>query len=467
MGDGNGVSAAEALEAIGDDIVNTDSLLRVIARAGAPHEQALAAKWLRDLGIDPGQDRITAHRRCDVTRLRERENLQLVPLAEMPEGHGLGEALDEITGGGIAPGSLVGIGAAGTGVGKTALLMQALDGLALRSAVAADDPDATVPLTPTTIISEMAEDDLEVRTLGRLLGIPGTILAAGRSARRWHPHAWVQAQYDHAAALMQPGGTFARITAWQRYLRTGRLAGPSLLAAAETEIAAWADDLARANPGREIVPVLAVDPIDAILPLDGRSPVETLGEMAALLDELADRRRWIVAFTVDTNKASASGANGGNTTAPAVFRGTMQLLHRCDLALVLSPEDPDPDGVRSCTLLVDKNRTGRSDAVVGYRWHTKHGLRFVPEDPTDTAKRARARQRPSPEEQIDRLCRAITTIIAAGQEATERRLRAFSDDIGTTQRGLGTLVAKAQLAGRVREREKKPRGGGTAYEVVG
>lgn len=408
---------------------------------------------------------VLAPRRCDVGKLRAREALQLVPLAELPEGHGMGEALDEITGGGIAPGSLVGIGAAGTGVGKTALLMQMLDGLALRSADAADDPDATAPLTPTVMISEMAEDDLEVRTLGRLLAIPGTVLAAGRSARRWHAHSWVQEQFNRAAALMGPGAPFARIAAWQRYVRTGRIAGPSLVRAAEVEVAAWLDDLSRAHPGREIVPVVAVDPINAVLPLDGRSEVETLGEMAALLDELADRRRWIVAFTADTNKVSASGGNGTSATAAAVYRGTMQLLHRCDLALVLSPEASGPDGVRPCTLLVDKNRTGRSGAVVGYRWHTQHGLRFVPEDPADTAKRTRPREKVSPEEQINRLCAMIDKLTSAGQHATERKLRPYSAEIGTAQKDLPRLVADATLAGRVRE-VGKVQGGGIAFEVV-
>ncbi len=417
-----------------------------------------------------------APRSCDPGRLREREHLQFVPLAELPEGHGLGDVFDEFTGGGIPPGSLVGVGAPGTGAGKTALLFQALDGLAMRSAATAEDPEATVPLTPVVILSEMAEEDLESRTLGRLLGAPGQIFLAGRSARRFHKWAWVERMFNEAEALMRPGGLFAKMVAWQRYERAGKLSGPTLLQLVESKVDCWLTDLERAYPGREIVPVVALDPINSFLSQDGRSEVETLGEMAAALDELADRRRpdrqrWIVAFTIETNKSAAIAAGNGtpNPSAAAVYRGTMQLLHRCDLALILTPEAPDPDGVRPVTLTLDKNRTGRSGVSTVYRWQTRTGLRFVPETIQEHASRGADRGTKSSApttKQVTALCELVERISAAQENATETRLRTQHRDIGCTYHAVVGLILHCKEKGLVRALDRKVRGGGTPLTVI-
>ncbi len=472
---GNGAlcpAARRALEAIRDrgavpgvlrDVLPLDAIASIMGIEARPYREMLeAAPHSHDDDQGPDWRALLTPRPCSVARLREREHLQFVPLADLPEGHGMGEMFDKTTGGGLAPGSLVGIGAAGTGAGKTALLMQALDGLALRSAIAADDPEATVPLTPVAIFSEMAADDLEVRTLGRLLDVSGTVFAAGRSARRWHKWAWVDDQFNRAATLMQPAGTYHRLAAWQRYTRAGSCAGPSFVRAAEAAVSTWVEEIAAQYPGREIVPVLAIDPVNSFLPLDGRSEVETLGELTALLDELADRRRWICAFTAETNKTSAVSAGNGNTggTAAAVFRGTMQLLHRCDLALVLEAGEPDPDGVRPVTLTFDKNRTGRTGVTTAFRWHTRTGLRFVAETEEEhDGHRVADTSFPTPAS-LEALCALVERLQAANETVTKTKLRDHNKDIGVGTRDIPRLILAAIERKVLRRTGEKAKGGG-------
>lgn len=466
---------AEAADGV---ISSHEARCRVLAGLMPPDDAT--KRWahgaLDGLGVDVAHERADASlapRRCDVSRLREREELQFIPLADLPEGQGLGDVLDGFMGGGLAPGSLVGLGAAGTGAGKTALLMQMLDGLALRSAATAKAPDASLPLTPIAIYSEMAEDDLEDRTLGRLLDVSGHIFAAGRSARRFHAKAWVDDQFNRAAAAMEPGGVYHRIAAWQRFTRAGKLAGPTLVAAVEADVSAWVEDLKLAHPGRDIVPIVALDPINSFLPLDGRSEVETLGEMAAALDELADRRRWIIVITVETNKTSAvaaAGKEGTGGAAAAVYRGTMQLLHRLDVALVLDAGKEDPAGICDATLTLDKNRAGPNNVSTAYRWHKRTGLRFVPDTPQEHAKKVAAKRAAAdPATQMNNLVAAVRDLTdpAKNLHATEKRLRGRAAEIGTTEKKLPALLTDAIKANRIRQSEtKKGQGGGYPYEVI-
>jgi hypothetical protein len=417
-----------------------------------------------------------APRLCDVARLREREHLQFIPVADLPEGQGVGEVFDEATGGGLAPGSTIGIGAAGTGAGKSALLMQVLDGLALRCAAIVENPEATLPLTPVAIYSEMPSDMLENRTLGRLVGVSGHIFAAGRSARRFHAKSWVDDHFDRAAAVMAPGGAYHQIATWQRFTRAGKLAGPSLVRVIEQDVSAWVEELRRAHPGRDIVPIVALDPIDSFLSTDDRrSEIERMGEMIALMDELADRRGWIVIITVDTNKTSAiegfSGTAGASgSLAAKVFRGTMALLHRLDLALVFDPGKEDAGGVWEASLLIDKNRTGPSGISIGLRWHKKTGLRFVPDTKAEYTKKVDAkRAKADPATQMNNLVAVVRDLTdpAKNLYATERQIRARVFDIGTTEKKLPALLTDAIKANRIRQSEvKKGQGGGKPYEVM-
>ena len=469
--------AALAMQTQGD--ARAEDCLRILAVHGNASTKKWALRRLEYLGVDIAHERkgaSLAPRLCDVARLRHREHLQFVPLADLPEGQGLGEVFDESTGGGLAPGSTIGIGAAGTGAGKSAVLMQVLDGLALRSAAIAEDPEATLPLTPVAIYSEMPSDMLENRTLGRLLGVSGHIFAAGRSAWRFHAKSWVDDHFDRAAKLMEPGGAYQRITAWQHFTRAGKLAGPSLVKVIEEEVSAWVEELKLAHPGREIVPIIALDPIDSFLSAEARSEIERMGEMIALADELADRRGWIVIVTVDTNKTSAIEGFAGGTAAAAgslaakVFRGTMALLHRLDLALVFDPGKADPAGICDATLLIDKNRTGPNGISIGLRWHKKTGLRFVPDTKAEHTRKADAKRAASdPATQMSNLVAVVRDLTdpAKNLYATEKKLRGKVGVIGTTEKKLPDLLTDAVKAGRIRQSEtKKGQGGGYPYEVV-
>jgi hypothetical protein len=405
-----------------------------------------------------------APRPCDVSRLRERHALRFVSLADLPERQGWGEFLDKLTGGGLAPGSIVGLGAAGTGAGKTAFLMQLLDGLALRSSFACENPEATVPLTPVIILSEMAPEDLEARTLGRLLEVPGQVFLAGASAKRWHKWAWVDAQYESAERLMQPSGLYSRIAEWQRIARP-QLFGPALVQSVEAYVDGWLASIREKHPGREVVPIVAVDPINRFLPLDGRSEVETLGELASDLDRLGDRRRWIILVTADTNKTAARDPSAAGNGA-AVFRGTMQLLHAFDLTLVLEPGDADPDGVRDYGVRLDKNRYGRSDVGLNFRWHTRTGLRFVPESEEEWKKRAGEKPRPDDSEHRAAVVLTIADLVSAGVRVTRRSMQARASDLGVTRDALYTLIDSAIVHGELTE-ERAGRGGGMVLVPTG
>lgn len=404
-------------------------------------------------------------RPCDTARLREREKMRFIPLGTLPERHGWGDFLDKLTGGGIAPGSIVGLGAAGTGAGKTAFLMQLLDGLALRSADIAADPDASLPLTPIMVASEMDKEDLECRTLGRLLDVPGHVFAAGESAKRFHRWGWVEEQFNRAEALMLPDGLYGRLVRWQRVARP-RLSGPALVHAIEQHADAWIESIRQANPGRDVVPIIAVDPVNRFLPLDGRNEVETLGEIATLLDELADRKRWIIVVTADTNKTAAKEPDEAPGAA-SVFRGTMQLLHAFDLTLVLSAAEPDPDGVCVYSVLVDKNRHGRNGVTLQFRWHTRTGLRFVPE--TEDEWRVRTGSRPG-QDQDDlrlRLVELVAELVKAGVRPSRRSLRPHAKDLGVTRDALEAIVDRCIVEGELTEERVGGRGGGTVLVPTG
>jgi len=400
-------------------------------------------------------------RPCSSERLRERQNLRFVSLADLPERHGWGEFLDKLTGGGLAPGAIVGLGAAGTGAGKSAFMMQLLDGLAMRSAAIAEDPEAVEPLTPIFLLSEMAPEDLEARTLGRLLDVPGHVFLAGRSAKRWHKWGWVDDHYDSAAALMAQNGLYSRLTRWQRIARPALVAGPALVECVEAAMLTWVSEIRAAHPGHDVQPIIAIDPINRFLPMDGRSEVETLGEIAGALDVLTDKHRWIGILPSDTNKNAAKDPSA-NTNGASVFRGSMQLLHAYDLTLVLDPGEQDADGVRDYAVILDKNRYGRQGVGLNFRWHTRTGLRFVPESEADWKARSGEANLRRHDDSAQRalVVAKVATLAAGGVVVTRGGLRPHAPEIGVPRDAIGALVDSAILHGELQETAKPGRGGG-------
>ena len=468
--------------------------LRTLQAHGDPDQQARAALALRvrteegpGRRTTEGERTLAALARCRCRRAPSatgREHLQFVPLAVLPQrGKVWATRWTSLHGRGAAPGSLpLPWVPPVTGAGKTTQHMQMLDATRPEEQRHRRGPGSNPPdQAPVAIYSEMAEDDLEDRTLANHPARRNRPMCRTTSSRRVAARrrfdtekAWVDDQFNRAAAAMAPGGAYHQITEWQRFTRAGKLAGPSLVRAIEADVSAWVDDLKRAHPGRDIVPIVAMDPIQSFLPVDaGRSEIETLGEMAAALDELADRRRWVVLITVETNKTSAvaaAGKEGTGGAAAAVFRGTMQLLHRLDVALVLDTGKEDPGGVCEATLTLDKNRAGPSSVSTAYRWQKRTGLRFVPETKEEHTKKVAAKRAAAdPATQTDNLCRVILDLTDPTKNlyATEKKLRGRVEEIGTAEKKLPALLADAIKAGRIRQSEaKKGQGGGFPYEVV-
>ncbi len=325
-------------------------------------------------------------------RLREARTRRLLSIADLPERHGLVEVLDHLMGGGLKPGDFVCFSAAGAGLGKTALVMQLADGLALRSeAVARGELEG--PLTPMLVVSEMSEEDLDNRTLGRLLDVSGHVFAAGASAKRFHEPGAVEAWFEHAEAQLEEGAPFDRMRRWQHLSRPEP--GEWMIDQMAAKLAELVGAARARCPGREVWPVLVLDPLHRFQ--DPKlSEVEGLNDLARQVDKWADAEGWIVLSTADTNKEAAKAAwgelaTGAAPNAASVMRGSYQLQHALDFLFTLAPGPYTEKGEpRRTGLWVGKNRRGRTDVGVELRWFAHEGLRFDSETPEEHDARARA-----------------------------------------------------------------------------
>jgi len=327
-----------------------------------------------------------ARRVYTLADLEADRNQDLVPLAALPERHGWGADLDRQLGGGLGPGDVLAIGAGSAGAGKTALVMQLADGLALRSAAIAADTICG-PLTPTVLLSEMDPRALARRTLARLCGVPARIFRSGKAAERCRED--VAGAYALAARHLEPGGAFARMTTWQRTARPV-VRGGGMLELLEHEVQALRDELARVHPGREIWPVVVIDPLQRWQDPE-RSEVEALNELSEELDQLADTHGWIVLLTSDTNKTTAAAVSGKGTNgsrdrnadrsgaSPDTFRGSYKLQHACDAVLAMTAAEAYDPASRTRDVFIEvlKNRNGPSnlpqEKCARLRWHPASG----------------------------------------------------------------------------------------------
>ena len=294
-----------------------------------------AARTLADLY---SAERLVADANQDRQRI---DRLPAWPGCASLDGHGWGRAIDGALGG-IVPGSIYLLGAAEAKAGKTSFLMQLADGLALLSAERAAGRSEG-PLLPALILSEMSAAALTWRTLGRWLGVESRVF-------RGRPYStdpatvadWENVVARGRAALAE--GPLAEARRFQR-MRATLGTGPKAVAEAVAALDAWRDDL-RAETGREVWPVLVVDPIQRLQ--DGaKGEVEALNELAATVRKEAHDRGLVVLMTSDTNKASAKREEEEGKTptqrAAAVLRGSYQLVHVIDAALYLERTDGGED----------------------------------------------------------------------------------------------------------------------------
>lgn len=305
-------------------------------------------------------------------------------------GHGWGRDLDDVLGGGVLPGYMLAVGAASAGSGKTAWVMQIADGLALRTAAVVRDR-TPAPLTPVLVLSEMPVQALAWRTLARWTGWDARMFRAGRDAAGEMYDAAKAEQAFDAARKALAAGPLAESWGYMRVFRGG---SGELVKALERDVLRWRDALKPVAAGREVWPVLVVDPVQRWLSAD-LDEVAGLNELAEGLRALADTAGVVVLATSDTNKPAAAGkaeAGGPGTQewAAGLFRGSYKLQHAVDAALALwrpsrKGEGPAPGLVG----VLAKNRWGGLAAKSGgppgaWRWSTANGtLRFTPATDAD------------------------------------------------------------------------------------
>ena len=385
-------------------------------------------------------------------------------------GHGWGRALDRALGG-LVPARVVLLGAAGAKAGKTSFLMQLVDGLALLTAERAAGRGGAGPLLPVLVLSEMTPAALTWRTLGRFVGCSSRIFGAAPDAeldgadwlddeRRAEEERKLAAFQAEGLAALSEGGALA---ASRRFLRCSTLTGPEAVRSAGVALDAWREALS-AETGREVWPVLVVDPIQRLQ--DGaKGEVEALNELAATVRKEAHDRGLVVLMTSDTNKAAAKGDpekenRDAAQEVAATLRGSYKLSHIVDAALVLRPvedkdkkEDEKPIGApREVEVLVGLNRWGPSGQAAAFSYAPASG-RF---EASDEPARARARQAPAKEEKARKASdKAKNEAEAAQKKANteranlEKRLEKARDDANEAER----KAEKAELAATTAERK--------------
>ena len=327
-----------------------------------------------------------------------------------PAGHGWGRELSRLLGGGLCPRYMLAVVAGRAKAGKTSLLAQLADGFALRTAAALAlceghdaPPDlgplgasqearqalADGPLTPVLWLSEMNPQALAWRTLARWTGHPSQLFRAGKVTARAQGDTAADDIFDDgrkalSSGLLADSRRFARIL--QPPCRNEGGEGLLLLDRTRAVVDLWRAELARAHKGREVWPVVVVDPIQRWQDSSASSEVVALNELVETLRDFADKDEWIVLLTSDTNKESAKGptaAEDGGARAAAMTRGSYKLIHLCDSVLTLEPPPDcarqgktevsarppwgdDEDGHRRCVgVSVAVNRWGVSESGNG------------------------------------------------------------------------------------------------------
>jgi hypothetical protein len=320
-----------------------------------------------------------------------------------PHGWGWGKDIGNWLGGGLHQGAVVGVVAARAKAGKTSFLAQLADGLALRCAASLAPeafgvteymmgtdcpaelgglPAAAVrndPLTPVVWLSEMSQKALTWRTLARWTGKPSGWFRAGAAARRMHkPAADVDAAFTAAKRALADGAHLRRGMTCMRFVNP---AGAGLVAVDRARRAAdlWRTELAQTAPGRDVWPVVVVDPLQRFQSPDAANEVGAMNELIEALARAADDDGFCLLLTSDTQKESAKGnpAGGDDQKAAHWARGSYKLIHLCDAVLALErynappPKNKDATEVKPPALdrgryymqaTVDVNRWGPSGA---------------------------------------------------------------------------------------------------------
>jgi hypothetical protein len=258
---------------------------------------------------------------------------------------GLGAWLDHALGGGLANGETLAVGAAGAGVGKTALVHQLTDGWAKWSASNLDvaaGSDRRANVVPVVYVTEMGVRQLTIRTLAREAAVPGKFLRA--------PAAFGHAGEEAVRAAAKVSGPLCRmarfVTPIDRTVNVG--SGATAVRTLGEHVQRVRD---RWQETADVsAAVLVIDPVHRLLASgvdETRGLSDVLGELLAL----TQRAGLVTILTSDTTKRAASNRSGngdekGDTAsdeleqAEQAFRGSYQLMHVPDHVLMLRALDP-------------------------------------------------------------------------------------------------------------------------------
>jgi hypothetical protein len=312
---------------------------------------------------------------------RERE---LISIADLPLDHGLGTTLERLLGGGLEAGYVLALGARSAARGKTALIHQLADGFALASANLIRGGQLG-PLTPVLLASEMTGRQLAWRSLARAADVSASALRAGRRAPVLvGPNVDVHETFLRAVAVLE-SGVYADSRHFIRKLEVSPRRGEKILDVVDRVVTRWSEQLQREH-GRAVQPIVVLDPVQRWRDYSANE-IDALNELGEQVGSLSRSRGWITMLTSDTNAASARGGAKGTDTqgsAASVFRGTYELVHMVDAALVLDSHSLRPGLTESnevASVRALKNRWGPGlpgpQAGALFEWRPER-MRFRP-----------------------------------------------------------------------------------------
>jgi hypothetical protein len=249
--------------------------------------EALAAASRVELGSSVGRSDVEIDRLGHVSALEQLRAVMASPvisLAEIPSwpsadphdpdvGPALGPALGELLGE-LRAGDLILVGGRGRGVGRTSLLAQLGDALALRV-------NGQGPQTPVLCVVEGPAVLWRARSLARWSGL---------DVRRF-----LDAGAPDAAAQMQAfcASEWVELDRRQRFVDAIVLREPTQRRELIGAIGRWRTELAVTH-GQEVWPILLIDPLEQLVVGD-----TSLAEVLADLDRLATEQGFIVIASCD------------------------------------------------------------------------------------------------------------------------------------------------------------------------
>lgn len=333
-------------------------------------------------------------------------------------GHGYGRWLASALGG-LLPGDFKVIGGAGAKIGKTHLLGQCLEGLALNAAarILGIPGYEHCPIVMTVWVTEMPKPgEVKLRMLSRHFGFDMAAWTMAQAAEEapgiMHMANEVQKPpslvVTHARRIVKyfrnneqdPVGFVIRhlnkelaLSEFPAPTGTGRsyvdhASGVNLVSHLADAVALRRSDLAQllGVTESEIIPVIAIDPGQRFIGGDG-SKKELDGFLNAVLSKLCRTHNGlgaIVMMTSDTTKAAAKEidletfmSGQGPSLAADIFAGSQAWMHIPDTVIAVCGQDGGVPYRRTQWVRVLQGRTGAPAEVYPFSWETHLG-RFRP-----------------------------------------------------------------------------------------